>query len=112
MHSGPERLHEHAAVRLAVVRGTHLPHLAPQPERRAGEREGAAPLAGPCFGGDLLDPEFFVVPGLGYRGIGFVAPRGTDAFIFVIDTGRSFKVLLKIDRPLERRTLQNVEWCR
>jgi hypothetical protein len=60
-----------------------------------GKRERAAPLAGPGFGGDLLDAENLVVVSLGHGRVGLVAARGAHAFVFKIDFGRGAQGLLK-----------------
>ena len=50
--------------------------------------EGAAPLAGAGFGGELLDAELLVVPCLGDGGVRLVAPGRGHAFVLIINARR------------------------
>ena len=80
-------LHHDAAVRLLVVRGAHHVDLALEPEQRAGERQGAAPLAGSCLGGEPRDAGLLVVEGLGDGGVRLVGPGGGHRLVLVVDAG-------------------------
>ena len=88
VHDAAEGLHHHAPVRLLVVAGPDLPHLALQAEQGAGEGQGGAPLPGAGLGGQLLHPGLGVVVGLGHGGVGLVAAGRADALVLVVDAGR------------------------
>jgi hypothetical protein len=75
-------LHHGLAIGLLVEADAHHEYLAGQAELGAGKGKRAAPLAGTGFGGNLLDAENLVVVGLGDGGVGLVAARRAQAFIF------------------------------
>jgi hypothetical protein len=80
--------HHGFAVGLLVEADADHEHLAGQPVLGAGKGEGAAPLAGAGFGGDVLDAENLVVIGLGDGRVGLVAARRAQAFIFKVNFRR------------------------
>ena len=88
-------LHHGLAVGLLVEADPDHVNLAFQAELRTGEGEGAAPLAGAGLGGHALDPEDFVVVGLGHGGVGFVATGRAAPLVFVVDPGRGLKRLFQ-----------------
>ena len=96
-------LHLHPSVRLGVVGGADLPHLALQPEQRAGHRQRRAPLTGTGLGGQLGDALGGVVVRLGHRGVRLVRPGRADALVLVEDLGRRGQRLLQPVRPDQRR---------
>ena len=70
---GAPGLHHQLAEGLLVEADAHHEDLALQADQRAGEGQGAAPLAGAGLGGQPLDAELLVVPGLRDGGVGLVA---------------------------------------
>ena len=96
-------LHQRPPVGLLIVGDLDHVDLDFEPEQRASEGERGAPLPRPGFGRKLGDALFLIVKSLGHRGIGLVAPGGTDAFIFVEDAGRRSERLLEPPGAIERR---------
>ncbi len=88
-------LHHGLAEGLLVEADPHHPDVDLNAEELAGVGEGRAPLAGAGLGGQPLDAELFVVPGLGDRGVGLVAARRRHALVLVEDLGRCPEVLLE-----------------
>src|ERR1019366_9884941 len=78
-----------------LVRGPHHVDLAGEPEERAGEGEGAPPLAGTRLRGDALDPLLAVVVGLGNGGVGLVRAGRGDGLVLVVDPRRGVERLLE-----------------
>ena len=102
VHCGPPDLHHRLAVRLLVVRRSHLPDLALQPELRAGQRQGGTPLSRTGLGGELPGALRGVVERLRHRGVRLVGADGADAFVLVEDPGRRIEELLQPASPIER----------
>ena len=95
-------LHHQLAERLLVEADPHHEHLALQPDQRAGERQRAAPLAGAGLGGQPLDAELLVVPGLRDGRVGLVAAGRADALVLVVDPRRRAEVLLQPAGAVQR----------
>ena len=84
---GTEGLHDGTAVGLLVVAHFHHVYGAVQAELLGGIAEGAAPLAGAGFGGDVGDAFFLGIVGLCQGRIELVAAGGAHALILEIDVG-------------------------
>ena len=70
---GPVSMHHCFSVWFLIKRDPdHIDH-AVQTELLGGEGKGAAPLAGPGLGGDVLDAGLLVVEGLRNTAVGLVA---------------------------------------
>ena len=87
--------HEDASIRLLVVARPNHVDLDLNTKHGAGRRQGTAPLPGAGFGRDSLDALFLVVEGLGDGGVRFVAAGRAEAFVLVVDVGRSVEQLLE-----------------
>ena len=94
-------LHHRFAVRFLVKADPHHVNLAFDPELRAGKSKGAAPLAGAGLGGHSLDAEDLVVVSLGNGGVGLMAARGTEAFVFKVDPCRCVQLFFQAPRSYQ-----------
>ncbi len=97
-HLRPE-LHHGAAVWLLVVAHLHHVHRALEAKVVAGERQGAAPLAGARLGGEALHAGLFVVVGLRHGRVRLVRAGRAHALVLVEDPGRRVEGLLEGARP-------------
>src|SRR6516165_8949668 len=100
---GTPSLHQRLAVRLLLE--ADFDHIDTHVETKHSARKGKcrAPLAGTGLGGEPRDASLFVVKGLGYRGVWFVAAGGAHPFVFVIDFGGGIERSLQPARPIKRR---------
>ena len=99
---GAVRLHQDPPVRLLVVAGPDHVDLDFEVEQGAGERQGAAPLAGPGLGCDPLRAFLLVVEGLRDRGVRLVAAGRAAALVLVVDVGGGVEDLLQPVGPEQR----------
>ena len=101
--TGAEAFHKGAAVRLLVVAYFHHVHFNLQPEKRARQCQGRAPLPRAGFRGDTLHPFLFGIEGLGHGRVGLVRAGRAYAFILVIDACRRIQRLFQSPRPVQGR---------
>src|SRR6516162_2920876 len=85
---GAPSFHHRLAIGLLIEADAYHVHAHIEAEYRTREGERRAPLPGAGLGGKSLDASVFVVEGLSYRRVGFVAARRAHPFIFVVDPGR------------------------
>src|SRR5439155_10597793 len=85
VHGRAPGLHHRASVGLLVIGGADHEDLAVEPEQRAGEGEGRAPLARSRLGRQALDPSARVLVRLGYRRVWLVGAGGRDPLVLVVD---------------------------
>ena len=82
--------HHHFAERLLVETDANHKDLAFEAEQAARKSKGPTPLACAGFGGDSLDAELFIVPGLRNSGIWLVAAGRAECFHPYNKCGREF----------------------
>jgi len=102
-------LHHELAEGFLVEADTDHENLAFEADKGARKRQGRAPLAGAGLGGEPLDAELLIVPGLRHGGIGFVAAGRAGALVLVIDAGGRVEIPLEVNRPSERRRTPAVQ---
>ena len=95
----PPGFHHGFTIRLLVKADPDYIHLAFQSELTAGKGQRTSPLPGAGFSGQSFDAEDFIVIGLGNGGVGFVASRRTDAFVFKIDPRRGIQGFFQREGP-------------
>jgi len=99
---GTPNSHHDFAKRFLIKTDPDHEYFAFKAKKLAGKSNRTAPLTGPGFSRKFLDPELFVIPSLSYGSIGFMTSGRAETFIFVIDMGRRFKILLQIHCAFER----------
>ena len=99
----PVGFHYRAAVGFLVVAHAHLENLHVQIEQGTGKSQRSTPLARTGFRRQSPDPCFFVIESLRNGGVGLMASRRADPFVFVKNLGRRAQRFLQTQRSVQRR---------